>query len=115
MNNTINETKSIQLERKYSLKNGNKVNKNNWQKVVAISTNQCTNVKGVNSIDEAIKRSGCYYEKCKLKFEKADSHSPAGYIFREINHNGGISGRHKTYREAIWYALRNHIQVFIED
>jgi hypothetical protein len=105
----------IKFERKYTLKNGNKLNKKNWQKVIAISLQPCTNVKGVPAIDHEIKLHGCYFEKWKLRYEPDDANSPAGYIFREVNHNGGINGRHKTYREAIWSAIKNHIQVYLEE
>jgi hypothetical protein len=106
----------IEFKRKYSMQNGNKVTKNNWPKVIAISSKPCTNVHGVPAI-EAAKVTGSYFEKWKLVYEQADSAAdmPAGYIFREINHNGGINGRHKTFKEAIWWAIKyNHIRVMLE-
>lgn len=104
----------IEFISKYSLQNGNKVTKKNWQKVFAYSVNPCTNVLGVPAI-EAAKANGGYFEKWKLVYE--DKHSErTGYIFREINHNGGINGMHKTPKEAIWWALKhNHIRVCLEE
>lgn len=98
---------SIQFERKFSMKNGNKVTKKNWHKVIAISSSPCTNVHGVRAIDAAIAKDGVYYEKWELKYEesKGEHDRPSGYIFREVNHGGGISGRHKTFKQAIWSAI----------
>ncbi len=98
------------------MQNGNKVTKNNWQDVIASSIKPCTNILGVPAI-EAAKQKGAYYEKWKLVFEKSDGEDHrTGYIFREVNHNGGINGHHKTFKEAIWWALsHNHIKIFIED
>lgn len=110
----------IEFKRKYSMQNGNKVTKNNWHKVVATSTKPCTNVLGFPAIESA-KLNGGYYEKWKLVFEKEEqiewfANRPSGYIFREINHNCGINGRHKTFKEAIWWALnQNHIRVYLEE
>jgi len=95
------------------MKNGNKVTKKNWQNVIAISDKLCTNVGGVPAIDAA-KASGGYYEKWKLVFE---NHGPerTGYIFREINHDGGINGHHDNFKQAIWNAIRNNIHVYLEE
>lgn len=103
----------IELARKYSIKNGNKLTNKNWHKLIAISNTPCTNVKGVLVIDNEIKINGAYFEKWSLKFEPKTHLRPAGYIFREVNHNGGISGIHDTYKEAVWSALRSHITVWL--
>lgn len=97
------------------MQNGNKVTKKNWHKVYAVASNPCTNVLGVPAIEAAKANGGQYFEKWKLVYEKSTDDRTAGYIFREINHNGGISGRHKTYKEAIWSAIKPTIKVFIED
>jgi hypothetical protein len=104
----------IEFKLKYSLTNGNKLTRKNWHKVVAISSNPCTYVKGVPAIDLAIKNTGVYYEKWVLKYEPKTQYSEAGYIFREINHNGGINGHHKTYKEAVFYGIKKFISVMIE-
>lgn len=108
----------IEFKRKYSLKNGNKINKKNWNNVIAKSSKPCTSVFGVPAIDREKNINGAYYEEWKLVYEKRDDKHdrPAGYIFREINHNGGITGRHKTYRQAIFSALGSgHISVYLKD
>ncbi|NUN99957.1 MAG: hypothetical protein HUU01_05005 [Saprospiraceae bacterium] len=107
--------RSIQFERIYFIKNGNKVTKKNWHKVIAKSSRPCTNIKGVPAIDDEIQRNGAYYERWELKYEEATEHHAAGYIFREVNHGGGISGTHPTYREAIWHALNFHVTVWLEE
>lgn len=109
-----NMTSVIQFEVKYSLKNGNRLTKKNWHKVVAISNRPCTNVKGVPAIDAEIKRSGAYYEKWALKYEPKTEYNAAGFIFREINHNGGINGHHKTFKEAVFHAIKSYISVMLE-
>ena len=113
--NVLLAVRSIQFERKYAMKNGNKLTKKNWHKVVAISTRPCTNVRGVAVIDNEIAINGQYFEKWKLRYEPKDEFSPAGYIFREVNHNGGISGRHSTPKEAVWSAMKDYIQVWLEE
>jgi hypothetical protein len=110
----------IELKQKFSLKNGNKITKKNWQKVVAVGTRPCTNVGGYPVI-EAAKLNGGYFERWKLVYEPAHEledpkKNPPGYIFREINHGCGITGRHKTPKQAIWSALSfDYIKIFIED
>ncbi len=110
----------IEFKAKYSMQNGNKVTKKNWHKVFATSVKPCTNVFGYPSI-EAAKKNGGYYEKWKLVFEEGEVYPdgekrPSGYIFREVIHNGGISGRHKTFKQAIWCALNNnHIKVCLQE
>jgi hypothetical protein len=103
----------VEFKRKYSLVNGNKINKKNWHKVYAVSSVPCTNVKGVPEIDRQIQQNGAYYEKWELVFKPAKGEFPEGYIFREINHHGGINGRHKTYRQAIFAAISNRIKVYL--
>jgi hypothetical protein len=105
----------IEFSRKFSLKNGNKINKKNWQRVVAVATKPCTTVHGVPEIDRAIRETGSYYEKWHLVYEKDDGIDRFGYIFREVNHGMGISGRHPSYRRAIWSALSApYIHVYLE-
>jgi hypothetical protein len=104
----------IQFKRKYSMQNGNKLTKKNWMNVYAISSEPCENVLGVKEIDAIKARNEKYFEKWKLVYEPADKFSKGGYIFREVHHGGGISGRHKTYREAIWSAMSHRISVFLE-
>lgn len=94
--------------------NGNKVTKKNWHKVVAISSTPCTNVLGVKAIDDIKNAGGEYFEKWKLVFEEADDHTQAGYIFREINHGGGISGRHESFKRTIWGAI-GLTRVYLEE
>ena len=109
----------IFFERKYSLKNGNKVNKNNWHKVFAADSRPNTNILGVPAIDKARKNGGKYYNKYKLVYEDpepSDPNSRFGYIFREVNAGTGINGHHGTYRKAIFSALESgNISVFLED
>lgn len=105
----------IEFKRKYSLQNGNKINKKNWQKVIAKSNKPCTGVHGVMAIDQAIKEKGEYFEQWKLVYEENAAPERTGYIFREINHNGGICGMWPTYRQAIFHALNSHIQIFLTD
>lgn len=113
--NVMLAVSSIEFKRKYAMKNGNKLTKKNWHKVVAISNKPCTNVRGVAVIDNEIATKGHYFEKWVLKYEPKDEFSPAGYIFREVNHNGGISGRHSTPKKAVWSAMNIDIQVWLEE
>lgn len=122
MNTTVEKKETIpagaiQFERRYSMKNGNKVTKKNWHKVVAISSRPCTNVRGHTIIDAEIRKNGVYFEKWELRFEEAedDRDSRSGYIFREVNHNGGINGRHTNFRSAIWGAIKDHISVYLTE
>jgi hypothetical protein len=103
----------IEFKRKFSLENGNKINKKNWHRVIAVSTKPCTTVY-TSAIDAAIRTNGSYYEKWRLVYEK-NVDNGTGYIFREVNHGCGISGHHPTYRAAIWSALRLDIRVYLED
>ncbi|GAL83465.1 hypothetical protein MYP_692 [Sporocytophaga myxococcoides] len=72
---------------------------------------------GIKSIKRTgikyIQQNGAYYERWKLVFEPGEKEDNGGYIFREINHNGGICGRHKTYRKAIFTAIGRDVRVFI--
>lgn len=99
----------IQFKIKYSLKNGNKLNKKNWHKVIAVATepNHCN--QGWPAIDKIRNEGGEYYDTWKLKKEEE------GYIFREITHGGGINGHHKTYRQAIFKALSHRIIISIPE
>ncbi|HSW67281.1 MAG TPA: hypothetical protein VLH16_01735 [Bacteroidales bacterium] len=96
------------------MKNGNKVTKKNWHRVVAISTVPNTCVFGVPAIDEARKNGG-YFDKWKLVYQTNTEPERTGFIFREINSNHGIDGFHKTFKEAIWSAMRPSIKCFLED
>lgn len=114
---------SIQLKKKFSMENGNKVTKKNWQKVYATSNQPCTNVLGVPEIELTKKTKGAYHERWQLVYEpeewkeddKGKYFNPGGYIFREINHGCGINGRHKTFKEAIWCAMDSRISVWLEE
>lgn len=107
---------SIEFKQNYSMKNGNKLTKKNWQKVVAISSRPCTNVHGVRAIDDVIRRGEQYFEKWKLSYEKDSFDNTYGYIFREVNHGSGISGFAKTAKMAVWRALGSgHITVHLEE
>jgi hypothetical protein len=91
------------------MQNGNKITKKNWMHVVAKSNKPCTNVLGIPAIEFAKSNEGAYYETWLLKKEAG------GYIFREINHNGGISGCYKTPKECVWYSLSfNYITVTLQ-
>lgn len=104
----------IEFEKQYSMKNGNKVTKKNWHRVVAISLVPTTCLRGWPVIDEARKNGG-YYCKWKLCFEKGDDEN-TGFIFREINANTGIDGHHPTFKQAIWNAItEGRIACFLED
>lgn len=110
----------IEFKRKYSMQNGNKVTKKNWHKVVAVSLRPDFSHHGypdTHPIGKA-KLEGQYFEKWRLVYEepKYKLDGNAGYIFREINHGGGINGRHSTFKKAIFEALGSRdIKVFIED
>jgi hypothetical protein len=105
----------IEFKRKYSMQNGNKVTKKNWMNVYAVAHQPCLHTHGVKAIDAVKARGEQYFERWKLVYEEADQFSKGGYIFREINHNGGINGRHATFKEAIWHAIKhNHISVFLD-
>lgn len=99
----------LEIKKRYSLQNGNKITKKNWHKVIAKSYKPYTTSQGWPAIDNAIKETGTYYETWALKKEED------GYIFREINHGGGINGHHKTVKEAIFHAIKSYIAVFLED
>lgn len=101
---------TIEFKQKYSLQNGNKVTKANWKKVFAVSSIPCSNVHGVPAIEDAKRLKGVYFERWNLVREKD------GFIFREINHGGGIDGHHDTFKKAIFFALRHrnisvHLQI----
>jgi hypothetical protein len=98
----------IEFKRKTKLVNGSLIKKDNWHTIIAKSTTACTGVSGVAKIDEA-RRTGGYYESWVIKKE------PEGYIFREINHNGGICGHHKTPRLAVLTAIGYRIKITIQE
>lgn len=105
----------IEFKKKFSMVNGNKVTKKNWHKVMAKSNEPCTGIHGVPEIELAKQLHGVYYPTYKLVYEKNDDQERCGYIFREIYAGTGINGHHKTFKEAIWWALSPRISVFIED
>jgi|GEM_PF-1281271 len=74
---------------KCKLINGKFVSKKNVDKIFAVSSELCTHVHGYG-IDP-----NTYYEKWAIRKE------PQGYIFREVTHNCGINGHHKTMRRLI--------------
>lgn len=95
---------------KTTLTGAKKLNKHNWFLVEAVSSIADRSHFGNKIIDQEKEKHGAYYEKWELKKEAE------GYIFREINHNCGISGHHKTYKAAILTALKlKHISVYIPD
>ncbi len=104
----------IEFKRKYSLQNGNRVTKKNWQNVIAVSSKPCTGVLGVPAIEEAKRTKGAYFETWRLVYEDKDPER-TGFIFREINHDCGIGGHHKTFKEAVWSAIRKDIRVYLTE
>lgn len=94
---------------KVSIVNGKYISKKNMARIVAISTRPCTRVHGVPAIDKSIKENGTYFEKWVIKKEKE------GYIFREINHGGGISGHWSTLRMLIFHSCYSGIIVKLEE
>lgn len=99
-----------EFKRKYSLTNGNKVTKNNWEKVFAMSTIPNTNVLGVPEIERKKKIEGAYYNFWRIDKEEK------GYIFKEINSGCGICGYLPTVKELIFQALKfDYINVFLDD
>lgn len=104
----------IQFHRKHSLANGNKLTKKNWHKVIAKKSEPCTTVHGFAEIDRQIKANGAYYEQWKLVYENERPEN-TGFIFREINHNGGINGHHQTAKLAVWWAMSNRVHVYLEE
>jgi len=93
----------IQFKTVYKLINAKFATKNNINKIYAISSRLCTNVHGYG-IDPKT-----YYEKWVIKKE------PQGYIFREITHNGGISGHHPTVKRCVMMATGSHLKVVFDD
>jgi len=79
----------IEFKTKIHLVNGKFASKKNMHKIFAISSRLCTTVI-MNGIDPKT-----YYEKWVIKKE------PEGYIFREVTHNGGISGHHPTVKRCV--------------
>lgn len=99
----------IEFKRQYTMKNGNKVTKSNWHKVIAICEEPCTTILGVTEIEKAKKEKGSYY--CTYNLKKEDK----GYIFREQYADTGINGHHKTFKEAIWHAMSHRIKVMLTE
>lgn len=104
----------LELKAKTTIVNGSKVTKENWHRVIAVSDRPCSGVYGVPAIDAATAKNGVYYEKWELKHEGPDEFSAGGFIFREVNHGGGINGRRKTFKEAIRRAAASdHIRIYL--
>lgn len=76
----------IEFKVKVTLINNRFASKKNIKYIFAISSELCTNVHGYG-IDPKT-----YYERWEIRKEKE------GYIWREVTHNGGINGHHKTLR-----------------
>lgn len=100
--------KEIIFSIKKVLTNGNKINQKNWHLITAKDTRPNTSFFGDPEIDRQ-RMNGGYYSTWKLKKEKE------GFIFREINANTGINGHHKTVREAVSTAVRDHIKIYLEE
>lgn len=79
----------IEFKTYYHVSNSKHIKVRNVSRIVAISSRLCTNVH-MRGIDPT-----AYYEKWKIVKEDK------GYIFREVTHNGGICGHHKTLRSLI--------------
>jgi hypothetical protein len=105
----------IEFKIKCSLKNGNKLTTKNVDKVTAVSSRPCTNVH-TRKVDEIRNEKGVYFETWRLVYEKNEDPEKSGFIFREIIHGGGIGGRHRAAKDAIYNALEfSHISVFLEE
>ena len=87
---------------KTTIVGGSLIIKKNYNKIVAKSNRLCTHHPGHPGIDPK-----GYKEEWTIRKE------PEGYIFREVTHDGGISGHHKSVRELIIAAASSaHIKVF---
>jgi hypothetical protein len=100
----------IEFKQKHSLTNGNKINRKNWQLIVAKSIEPVRHDYGVPAIAAAMKEQGQYLATYRIHFEEGK-----GFIFLEINHGCGINGYHPNVRTLIHRALdHSHIKVFME-
>lgn len=99
----------IEFKRKFSLGNGQKINRKNWQNIKALSLKPCTNILGVPEIEAHKAAHGEYFCLYNLVKEKE------GYIFREQYAGTGINGHHETYRKAVWNACMGSFRVYLEE
>lgn len=95
---------AIQFKTKMHLVNGKYASKANMGRIFAVSSELCTSVHG-NGIDPKT-----YKERWAIKKEEK------GYIFREVTHNGGINGHHKSIRRLVMSTASafTHITVVFE-
>jgi hypothetical protein len=95
----------IQFKTRIHLINAKYASKANMGKIFAVSSEVCKNVI-MAGIDNKT-----YKERWAIK--KEDN----GYIFREVTHNGGINGHHKTIRRLVMCTASSfkHITVIFED
>ena len=99
----------IVIKPKLSFKNGKYISLKNIDKIFAIASRPCTNIKGVPLIDKLISEGQEYFERWKIV------KGPDGYEFREINHGCGICGPHKTLRQLIARTCgSSQIQIIVE-
>lgn len=68
----------------------------------------CTNL-GSLTTDAIREKYGAFY--CQYRLVK----EPNGYIFREVIHDTGISGHHKTIKQAIYRSLGFGYKLFIDE
>lgn len=94
----------IKFKTRFVLQNGKHASLANMNRIVAVSTEVCKNVYHRNIDNKS------YKERWVIKKEEK------GYIFREVTHNGGISGHHKTIRRLVMRSCGfPHINIIIED
>lgn len=96
---------AIQFKTKIHLVNAKYASKANMGKIFAVSSEVCTNVI-MDGLDNKT-----YKERWAIKKE------PKGYIFREVKHNGGINGHHKSIRALVLRTagFGGHISVIFEN
>ena len=95
----------IQFKTRIHLVNAKYASKANMGKIFAVSSQLCTTVHGYGIDPKTYKE--------RWAITKEDK----GYIFREVTHNGGINGHHKTIRRLVMCTASsfNHITVIFED
>lgn len=96
---------AIQFKTKVHLVNARYASKANMGRIFAVSSEVCKNVHHPK-ID-----NNTYLERWAIKKE------PKGYIFREVTHNGGINGHHKSIRRLVLRTagFGGHLTVIFED
>lgn len=96
---------AIQFKTKVHLVNARYASKANMGRIFAVSSKLCTSVHGYG-IDPKT-----YMERWAIKKETK------GYIFREVTHNGGINGHHKSIRQLVLRTagFGDPIKVIFED